>query len=89
MSDDLNLPFEDQPRTEVDLTDVVLCAGFVVMAAKIPSPLGDVPALVFRFHLPGGPAAGQVQPIVVPLDGPTQGTQLVELVRAAVARALA
>jgi hypothetical protein len=85
---DLSLPFEPQPRTEIDVDDIVLAAGFVVMAAKVPTVLGEVPALVFRYHLPGGPAAGQLQPIVVPLDSPEQGAQLVELVRAAVARAI-
>lgn len=84
---DLNLPFEEQPRTEIDVNDLVLVAGFVCMAAKVPTPIGEVPALVFRFALPGGPDAGFVQPIVLPLDGPQQGEELVELVRAAVARA--
>lgn len=85
---DLNLPFEDQPRTEIDVEDLHLVAGFVCMAAKVPTVLGEIPAIVFRFALPGGPDAGFLQPIVLPLDSPEQGAELVELVRAAVARSL-
>ena len=51
----LNLPYEENPApAELDLSDALIAGGLVVMAATVPTEIGKVPALVFRFVLADG-----------------------------------
>jgi hypothetical protein len=47
-SKDLDLPFEESHRTEAEI-ETAMAGGLIVRAAVLDSPLGKVPALVFRF----------------------------------------
>lgn len=61
-----NLPFEEFEEqagvatTLPDGDDVPTAQGIVVMAAKVPTPLGTFPGLVFRFDVPGFPTMPSV-----------------------------
>lgn len=77
----LDVPYEEQDRTEVDLSDGILAGGVVVMGAVLDvEQLGPQPAIVLRFRLPDG---GFHRPIVLVQDARTQ-QKLVPLFRAAI-----
>ena len=46
-----HLPFEEQPAVETDAG--LVAGGVVVMASLASTPLGKLPALTFRFEVPG------------------------------------
>lgn len=86
MSRELDVPFEPQQPTEMDLSDGVLAGGLVVMAAAIPvTGAGTIPALVFRFAKPDG--TGFYPPIVLTVDE-DQMAKTAQLVASASAAAI-
>jgi hypothetical protein len=81
-----NLPFEENTiTTELPgIGDIPVAQGVVVMGAMVPTPLGVLPCLVFRFDVPGAP-----MPSIVLLGTPDviRGTaQLVDQAAAAAIR---
>jgi hypothetical protein len=64
-----NLPFEENTiTTELPgIGDIPVAQGVVVMGAMVPTPLGVLPCLVFRFDVPGAP-----MPSIVLLGTPAQ-----------------
>lgn len=83
---DLDLPFQPQRPSELDLSDGVLAGGMVVLAASIPVPgEGVMPALVFRFTKPDG--TGFYPPMVLAVDE-DQMTKTAQLVASASAAAI-
>lgn len=87
MAGDLNLPFEEQDETRLDLSDALLSGGVVVMGATIPDGNGRLyPAVVFRFARHDG--TGFHPPVVLACDNPAHLHAMPELVDAAVHAAL-
>mgnify|MGYP001585782393 CR=1 FL=1 len=54
-AEDLNFGFQDNPDGVFHTTiETQMAGGLVVMAATMDSPIGKVPALVFKFAKPDG-----------------------------------
>ncbi len=92
MAGDLNVPFEEQDTTPLDLSDAQLSGGVVVMGAFLPAPDGGtLPCLVFRYARPDG--SGFWPPIGLAGDNVAHLTALpgrvTDAVRAAGSRAKA
>lgn len=82
----LDLPFEGQPESFVDLADGVVVGGLVVMAASVPvDGVGHMPALVFRFVTPTG---NFLQPVIFVTDD-DQMTKSKRLIAGAATAAIA
>jgi hypothetical protein len=81
----LDLPFEKQPLTAVDLDHAHMSGGLVVIAAMIPVPdMGPKPALVYRFATP----EGEFYPPMVLVVDEDQMTKLAQLTASATAAAI-
>lgn len=85
LGDSLDLPYEGQDPTWLDLDAAMLSGGVVVMGAVVPVPdVGPKPGIVFRFARPDG----EFWPPVVLIVDPRQAQKLTPLVRAAVETAI-
>lgn len=86
LGDDLDLPFERQALTEIDLDHAHIASGVAIMAALLPVPdAGVKPALVYRFANPDG--SGFYPPMVLVTDD-DQMAKLGPLTEAAAATAI-
>jgi hypothetical protein len=86
MSNDLDLPFEQSPKFEVDLSDADFAGGLVIAAAAVDvRGQGKLPALVYRFAMADG--SGFYKPRVLVVDE-DQLTKLAQLTASATAAAI-
>lgn len=86
INNDLDLPFEPQKRTNLDISDGHIASGAVVMAGTIDVPdHGRMPAVLYRFANPDG--SGFYPPIALVAE-PDQLLNLIKLTRAAVLAAV-
>lgn len=85
--DSLDMPFERQPATTVDLGHAHFASGLVILAASVPIPdKGSMPALVYRFANPDG--SGFYPPVVLVVEE-DQMVKLAQRVASATAAAIA
>lgn len=82
----MDVPFERQPQTQLDLADGHLASGLVVMAGTLPLLDGGTAAcLVYRFANPDG--SGFYPPMILACDN-DQLQKTTDLTASAVAAAI-
>lgn len=84
----MDRPFREIPgeRHEVDMSEAVVAGGVVILAAAIPHPDGQMPALIFKFARADG--SGFATPVVLALHDDAMVAALPELVTSAIAAAM-